>query len=83
MLPSKNGKVVDFQSYKNKRDLDTGEITLDELSLEELDAVENLYAKEIQQLIKDIEKTKANIERLEAENERLRRVLADAKKEND
>lgn len=72
MLPSENGKILDFQSYINKRDLDAGEITLDELSLEELESVEELYIKEINQITRDIEK-------LQAENEYLRMLLGKSK----
>ena len=68
MLPSEDEKVIDFQSYINKRDLDAGKITLDELSLEELESVEELYTKEINQIIREIES-------LQAENERLRKLL--------
>ena len=74
MLPSEDEKVIDFQSYINKRDLDAGKITLDELSLEELESVNELYIKEISQITRDIEK-------LQAENERLRALLGKSKNE--
>ncbi len=78
-----HGKIIDFQSYVNKRDLDAGKITLDELSLEELDSVEELYTKEINQIIREIERKAANIESLRAENEYLRKLLGKSKEEND
>ena len=79
MLPTKNGEKTDLQSHENKCALDAGEITVDELSLEELDAVEKLYINEINQIAREIERERAEYERLRAENERLRALLGKSK----
>ena len=73
-------KVINTKSHKNKYDLDHGNISLDDLSIEELDDVEELYTNEILQIMKDIEKEKAEIEILKRENERLRKLIAESKK---
>lgn len=54
----KNDKIIDLIQYKqtleNKRDLDNKTKTLDDLSLEEIEDVSQLYIKEIQQINKEI-----------------------------
>lgn len=56
-------KVTDLQEYKealeNKKKIDSGEITLDYLDLEQVENVKKLYLKEISNLrdeIKDLRK---------------------------
>ena len=53
-----NDKIIDLMQYKqtleNKRDLDNETKTLDDLSLEEIEDVSQLYIKEIQQINKEI-----------------------------
>jgi len=63
------------RNIKNKNDLDNGTITLEELSLEELDGVSNLYMKEITRINREIEKRNKNIERLKQENSYLKKLI--------
>ena len=74
-----NNKIIELEKYKrdvqNKNNLDNKSITLDELSIEELDGVSKLYKDEIKYLTEDIKKRVANIERLKQENKRLRKML--------
>lgn len=74
-----NNKIIELEKYKtnlqNKNELDNGNITLDELSIEELDGVIKLYKDEIKYYTEDIKLRLTNIERLEKENKRLRKLL--------
>ena len=63
------------RDIKNKNDLDNGTITLDELSLEELDGVSNLYMREITIINREIEQRTKNIERLKQENSYLKKLI--------
>ena len=77
-------KIIKLEEYRNnlqnKIDLDNNNITIDELSLEEIEGVNKLYKMEIKELTKDIENRARNIERLEKENKMLRKILGDNKK---
>ncbi len=79
-----SNKIIKLEEYRNnlqnKIDLDNNNITIDELSLEEIEGVNKLYKMEIKELTKDIEKRAKNIERLEKENKMLRKILGDNKK---
>ena len=74
-----DNKIVELEKYKrdiqNKNDLDNKSITLDELSIEELDGVSKLYRDEIKYLTEDIKKRVDNIERLKQENKKLKKIL--------
>lgn len=74
-----NNKIIELEKYKNdiqnKNNLDNKSITLEELSLEELEGVGKLYKDEIKYLTEDIKKRIENIERLKQENKRLRKIL--------
>ena len=59
----------------NKKNLDNGTITVEELSLEELDGVSSLYISEIKNINREIEQRKNNIERLKQENSYLRKLV--------
>ena len=50
-------------------------ITLDELTIEELDGVSKLYRNEIKYLTEDIKMRVDNIERLKQENKKLKKIL--------
>ena len=80
-----NNKIIDLEKYKtnlqNKKELDNGNITLDELSIEELDGVSKLYKDEIKYYTEDIKLRLTNIERLEKENKRLKKLLGRSEKE--
>ena len=49
-----NDKIVELEEYKNminnKNDLDNGTVSLDELSLEEMEDVNKLYKSEVSKL---------------------------------
>lgn len=74
-----DNKIVELEKYKiniqNKNNLDNKSITLDELSIEELDGVSKLYRDEIKYLTEDIKKRVDNIERLKQENKKLKKIL--------
>ena len=74
-----NNKIIELEKYKrdvqNKNNLDNKSITLEELSIEELDGVSKLYKNEIKTLTEDIRIRINNIERLKQENKRLRKIL--------
>ena len=74
-----DSRIIKLEEYKrdiqNKNNLDNGSITLDELSVEELDGVSKLYKSEIKKLTEDISIRIKNIERLKQENKKLRRML--------
>lgn len=67
-----NKKIVELEEYKNllenKNGLDNGTKNIDDLSLEELEDVNKLYIHEVFSLAQEIQ-------RLEEENKRLRRIL--------
>ena len=67
-----NEKIVELEEYKNllenKNGLDNGTKNIDDLSLEELEDVNKLYIHEVFSLAQEIQ-------RLEEENKRLRRIL--------
>jgi len=75
------------RNIKNKQDLDNGTITLEELSLEELDGVSDLYKKEIiainreiEQTNREIERKNHNIEKLKQQNMYLRKLIRNGDK---
>ena len=74
-----DNKIVELEKYKiniqNKNNLDNKSITLDELTIEELDGVSKLYKNEIKYLTEDIKKRVDNIERLKQENKKLKKIL--------
>lgn len=67
-----NDKVIELEEYKNmlknKKGLDDKTITVDDLSLEELEDVNKLYKGEISKLMKEYKI-------LEEENKRLKRLI--------
>lgn len=67
-----NDKIVELEEYKNminnKNDLDNGTVSLDELSLEEIEDVSKLYGSEVSKLSQEIKI-------LEEENIKLKRLL--------
>ena len=67
-----NDKIIELEEYRtmidNKKNLDNGTITLDELPLEELEDVKKIYHSEVSRLSQEV-----NI--LEEENKRLRKLL--------
>ena len=67
-----NEKIVELEEYKNllenKNGLDNGTKNIDDLSLEELEGVNELYIQEVSLLAQEVQ-------RLEEENKRLRRIL--------
>lgn len=73
--------IIYLEEYKrnltNKKELDSGNITLEDLSLEELEGVSNLYISEIKSIQRAIEQKKNNIERLKQENSHLRKLIKD------
>ena len=73
--------IILLEEYKrnltNKKELDNGRITVEDLSLEELDGVSSLYISEIKNINREIEQRKNNIERLKQENSYLRRLVKD------
>ena len=73
--------IILLEEYKrnltNKKELDNGRITVEDLSLEELDGVSSLYISEIKNINREIEQRKNNIERLKQENSYLRRLVND------
>ena len=67
-----NDKIVELEEYKNminnKNDLDNGTVSLDELSLEEIEDVSKLYGSEVSKLSQEVKV-------LEEENIKLKRLL--------
>ena len=65
-------KIIELEEYRdtinNKTGLDNGTISLDELSLEEIEDVGVLYRSEVSKLAEEVQM-------LEEENQRLRRLL--------
>ena len=68
-LCNMNDKIIELKEYKiiieNKKELDNKVKTVDDLSLEELEDVSNLYQKEVYKLSQEV-----NI--LEKENKKLK-----------
>ena len=68
-LCNMNDKIIELKEYKNiienKKELDNKVKTVDDLSLEELEDVSNLYQKEVSKLSQEV-----NI--LEKENKKLK-----------
>ena len=73
--------IIYLEEYKrdltNKKELDSGNITLEDLSLEELEGISILYKNEIKSIQSAIEQKKTNIEKLKKENEYLRKLVKD------
>ena len=73
--------VILLEEYKrnliNKKNLDNGTVSLEDLSFEELDGIIDLYISEIRNINKEIEQRKNNIERLKLENTYLKRIKGD------
>jgi len=71
--------IIHLEEYKrdltNKKELDSGNITLEDLSLEELEGVSTLYKHEIKSIQSAIEQKKTNIEKLKKENEYLKKLI--------
>ena len=67
-----NDKIVKLEEYKNminnKNDLDNGTVSLDELSLEEMEDVSILYSSEVSKLSQEVQV-------LEEKNIKLKRLL--------
>lgn len=67
-----NDKIIELEEYRtmldNKKNLDNGTITLEELSLEELEDVKKVYYSEVSNLSQDVKI-------LEEENKKLKRLL--------
>ena len=67
-----NDKIIELEEYKNiitnKKNLDNGTTTVDDLSLEELEDVGNLYKREVARLQRDIDI-------LEEKNKELKKLL--------
>lgn len=67
-----NDKIIELKEYKNtinnKKNLDNGAITLDELSLEEIEDIDKLYKSEVSKLSQEVQV-------LEEENIKLKRLL--------
>ncbi len=67
-----NDKIVELEEYKNminnKNDLDNETVSLDELSLEEMEDVSKLYSSEVSKLSQEVKI-------LEEENIKLKRLL--------
>lgn len=70
------------RNIKNKQDLDNGTITLEELSLDELEGVSDLYKKEIISINREIEQTNREIERTNREIERKNHNIEKLKQQN-
>ena len=67
-----NDKIIELEEYKNmlnnKKNLDNKTITLDELSLEEIEDVNKLYKSEVTKLSREVKY-------LEEENKKLKVLL--------
>ncbi len=67
-----NDKIIELEEYKNmlnnKKNLDNKTITLDELSLEEIEDVNKLYKSEVTKLSREVKY-------LEEENKKLKLLL--------
>lgn len=67
-----NDKIIEFKEYKTlfetKKSLDNKTKTVEDLSLEELEDVSNLYKGEISKLSQEVKV-------LEEENKKLKRIL--------
>ena len=67
-----NDIIIELEEYRtmldNKKNLDNGTITLEELSIEELEDVKKVYYSEVSNLSQDVKI-------LEEENKKLKRLL--------
>ena len=67
-----NDKIIELEEYKNiinnKNSLDNKTITIDELSLEEMENVKELYISEVSKLAHEVQV-------LDEENIKLKRLL--------
>ena len=74
-----NDSIVRLEEYKrdleNKKALDNKDITVYDLSVEELEGVSQLYNKELKEIYSEIKVRSDNVKRLEQENIRLRRLI--------
>ena len=70
------------RDIKNKNDLDNGNISLEELSLEELDGVSNLYMREIKIINREIEKANRELDMINREIEQRTKNIERLKQEN-
>ena len=72
-------RIIELEKYKrdieNKKDIDNNNITLEELSIEELEGITKLYKDEIKYLSEDIKARVKNIAILEKNNKILRKML--------
>lgn len=72
-------RIIELEKYKrdieNKKDIDNNNITLEELSIDELEGITKLYKDEIKYLSEDIKKRVKNISILEKNNKMLRKML--------
>ena len=74
-----NDSIVRLEEYKrdleNKKALDNKDITVYDLSVEELEGVSQLYNKELKEIYSEIKVRSDNVKRLEQENIRLRKLI--------
>ena len=72
-------RIIELEKYKrdieNKKDIDNNDITLEELSIDELEGITKLYKDEIKYLSEDIKARVKNIAILEKNNKILRKML--------
>ena len=72
-------RIIELEKYKrdikNKNDIDNNNITLEELSIDELESITKLYKDEIKYLSEDIKARVKNIAILEKNNKILRKML--------
>ena len=72
-------RIIELEKYKrdikNKKDIDNNNITLEELSIDELEGITKLYKDEIKYLSEDIKARVKNIAILEKNNKILRKML--------
>ena len=72
-------RIIELEKYKrdieNKKDIDNNDITLEELSIDELESITKLYKDEIKYLSEDIKARVKNIAILEKNNKILRKML--------
>lgn len=74
-----NDSIVRLEEYQrdleNKKALDNKDITVYDLSVEELEGVSQLYNKELKEIYSEIKVRSDNVKRLEQENIRLRKLI--------
>lgn len=72
-------RIIELEKYKrdikNKNDIDNNNISLEELSIDELEGITKLYKDEIKYLSEDIKARVKNIAILEKNNKILRKML--------